>query len=508
MTESGLSMSIRIIRVSLLALVAMSIMGGSLFAAPTRELYEARKQAFEERELAIQQAQLGQQLPLWSCIPFVGILLSIAFVPMIAPRFWHHHFPKIAFGWGLLFALPFVMIYGGIALHEILHVMLGEYLPFIILLWGLFTVSGGIYFKGSLVGKPAVNILILLIGTILASWMGTTGAAILLIRPLIRANKERRYKVHTVVFFIFLVANVGGLLTPLGDPPLFLGFLNGVPFFWTFKMWNKLLFSVTYLLIIYTIVETYLYRRETKGVVQTPIKAEPIKIYGGTNFVYLLGIVCAVLMSGSLRLGELHVAGLHFTYQSLLRDVIIIVMGILSLKTTKSEYREANGFTWFPIKEVAFLFVGIFATIVAPLQILQAGQAGAAGAIVAAVHSPASYFWISGVLSSFLDNAPTYLTFFNMALGDLGIAHPQVHGILTGEIVHPMSAQFVIDLTAISAGAVFFGANTYIGNAPNFMVRSIAEEAKVPMPSFFGFMLWSGAILVPLFVLMTFVFFT
>lgn len=501
-------MSIRTFKLSLLAIVAISIIGSTLSAAPTRELYESRKQAFEERELAYQKAQLGQQLPLWSCIPFVGILLSIAFVPMIAPRFWHHHFPKIAFGWGLLFALPFVMIYGGIGLHEILHVMLGEYVPFIILLWGLFTVSGGIYFKGSLVGKPAVNILILLIGTILASWMGTTGAAILLIRPLIRANKERRYKVHTVVFFIFLVANVGGLLTPLGDPPLFLGFLNGVPFFWTFKMWNKLLFSVTYLLVIYTIVETYLYRRETKGIVQTPAKTDPIKIYGGANFVYLLGIVLAVLMSGSLRIGELHVAGLHFTYQSLLRDVIIIVMGILSLKTTKAEYREANGFTWFPIKEVAFLFVGIFVTIVAPLQILQAGKSGAAGVIVAAIHSPASYFWISGVLSSFLDNAPTYLTFFNMALGDLGIAPAQVHGILSGQIVHPMSAQFVIDLTAISAGAVFFGANTYIGNAPNFMVRSIAEEAKVPMPSFFGFMLWSSAILVPLFVLMTFVFFT
>lgn len=488
--------------------VALSIFAGSLSAAGTNEQYESNVKAVEARQQAIAKLQLGQQLPLWSCIPFVGILLSIALIPMIAPVFWHHHFPKIAFGWGLLFAIPFVMIYGSTGLHELLHVLLGEYVPFIILLWGLYTVSGGIYFRGSLVGKPAVNIVILLIGTALASWMGTTGAAMLLIRPLIRANKERRYKVHTVVFFIFLVANVGGLLTPLGDPPLFLGFLNGVPFFWTFKMWNKLLFSVAYLIILYTAIEMYLYRRETKGVVQTPSASQPISIHGGFNFVYLLGIVVAVLLSGSLRLGEFQVAGLHFTYQSILRDAMIVILGILSLKTTKSEYREANGFTWFPIKEVAFLFVGIFLSIVAPLLILQAGKTGAASAIVAAVHSPASYFWVSGLLSSFLDNAPTYLTFFNMALGDLGIAPAQVNGILSGQIVHPMTAQFVIDLTAISAGAVFFGANTYIGNAPNFMVRSIAEESKVPMPSFFGFMLWSSAILLPLFVLLTFVFFT
>ncbi len=508
MIESGLTLSTKFIRLSLLLLVAMTIFAGSLTAANTQEQYESNVKAVEARQQAAAKLQLGQQLPLWSCIPFVGILLSIALIPMIAPAFWHHHFPKIAFGWGLLFAIPFVMVYGGTGLHEILHVLLGEYVPFIILLWGLYTVSGGIYFKGSLVGKPAVNVVILLIGTILASWMGTTGAAMLLIRPLIRANKERKYKVHTVVFFIFLVANVGGLLTPLGDPPLFLGFLNGVPFFWTFKMWNKLLFSVAYLTILYTAIEMYLYRRETKGVAQTPSTPQRIKIHGGANFLYLIGIVIAVLLSGSLHLGELQFAGLHFTYQSILRDVLIVVLGILSLKTTKAEYREANGFTWFPIKEVAFLFVGIFMSIVAPLLILQAGKTGAASAIVAAVHSPASYFWVSGLLSSFLDNAPTYLTFFNMALGDLGIAPAQVTGILSGTLAHPMSAQFVIDLTAVSAGAVFFGANTYIGNAPNFMVRSIAEESKVPMPSFFGYMLWSVAILIPLFILMTFVFFT
>ena len=501
-------MSTTICRFWALALVALLVVVGSLSAAPTQGQYDARVQAAQASGAAGNgESHLGERLPLWSCIPFAGILLSIALIPMIAPVFWHHHFPKIAFGWGLLFAVPFFMYYGGEGIHEMLHVMLGEYVPFIILLWGLFTVSGGIYFKGALVGKPAVNIIILLVGTILASWMGTTGAAMLLIRPLIRANKDRKYKVHTVVFFIFLVANVGGLLTPLGDPPLFLGFLNGVPFFWTFKMWNKLLFSVAYLTILYTIIEVYFYRREAKTIVPDSTTTEPTRIYGGINFLYLLGIVGAVLMSGSVQLGDLSFAGLHFTYQSLLRDAVILLMGFLSLTTTRKEYRDGNGFSWFPIKEVAYLFVGIFVTIVAPLQILQAGKVGAGGAIVAAVHSPASYFWVSGVLSAFLDNAPTYLTFFNMALGDLSIVPAQVHGILSGGIVHPSSAQFVIDLTAISAGAVFFGAVTYIGNAPNFMVRSIAEEARVPMPSFFGYMLWSGAILIPLFVLMTFVFF-
>ena len=488
-------------------LLVVVLIAGSLQAASTADGQKARVQAVQSSGESSSETHLGERMPLWSCIPFAGVLLSIALIPMIAPRFWHHHFAKIAIGWGLLFAVPFFMVYGSEGIFELAHVMLGEYVPFIILLWGLFTVSGGIYLSGSIVGRPVVNVAILLLGTILASWMGTTGAAMLLIRPLIRANKDRRYKVHTIIFFIFLVANIGGLLTPLGDPPLFLGFLNGVPFFWTFKMCNKLLFSVTYLTILYYIIDSFLYRKETKNRPLPAVSYEPLRLQGGINLVYLLGIVAAVLMSGSLHLGELSIAGLHFTYQSLLRDLLIVGLGILSLKTTSKQLRQANSFSWFPIKEVAFLFIGIFMTIVAPLKILQAGSAGAAHAIVAAVHSPASYFWVSGLLSSFLDNAPTYLTFFNMSLGDLGIAPNQVHAILAGQLPHPMTAQFIIDLTAISAGSVFFGANTYIGNAPNFMVRSISEESRVPMPSFFGYMLWSGAILIPLFVLMTFVFF-
>jgi Na+/H+ antiporter NhaD/arsenite permease-like protein len=498
----------RICRFLIVALLAVGVCAGSLSGAQTKDEFQKNSRSTQTNaETRAGEIHLGEQLPLWSCVPFVGILLSIAVVPMIAPVFWHRQFPKIAVAWGLSFAVPFFMVYGEAAGQELLHVMLGEYLPFIILLWGLFTVSGGIYLQGSLVGKPTTNLLILVVGTVLASWMGTTGAAMLLIRPLIRANSDRKYKVHTIVFFIFLVANVGGLLTPLGDPPLFLGFLNGVPFLWTFKMWDKLLLAIGYLLLFYFVIETYLYKREPRAQLNTDLKSEPLRLQGGLNIVYLAGIVLAVLMSGSLHLGEFSIAGLHITYQSILRDALILLLGLLSLKTTKKEHRKANGFTWFPIREVALLFVGIFLTIVAPLQILQAGRTGAAQSIVAAVQSPASYFWISGIMSSFLDNAPTYLAFFNMALGNLGIASGQVHAILAGQLVHPQSAQFVIDLTAISVGSVFFGAITYIGNAPNFMVRSISEEAKIAMPSFFGYMLWSGAILIPLFVLMTFVFF-
>lgn len=477
-------------------------------AARSAEEFKAEGQEkISEQTMPSTAADLGVKLPLWSCIPFVGILLSIAIMPMVAPVFWHHHFPKIALAWGLVFLIPFVMYFGGQGLYEVLHVMLGEYLPFIILLWGLFTVSGGIYIEGALAGTPRVNVVILSIGTVLASFMGTTGAAMLLIRPLIRANRDRSHKVHTVVFFIFLVANIGGLLTPLGDPPLFLGFLNGVPFFWTMKLWKEFAIASIALLAIYYAIDSLYYRKELKAGAIRATGSGSIRMRGESNFIYLLGIVGAVLFSGSVHIGEFSLAGIHFTYQSVFRDVMIVLMGILSLATTKRTYRDANGFTWFPIKEVAFLFAGIFLTIVAPLKILQAGEAGAARSIVELVNSPAAYFWVTGLLSSFLDNAPTYLTFFNLSLGDLGIAANQVHGILIHQISHPESQQFIAELAAISVGAVFFGANTYIGNAPNFMVRSIAEEFDVKMPSFFGYMVWSSAILIPLFVILSFIFF-
>jgi Na+/H+ antiporter NhaD/arsenite permease-like protein len=462
--------------------------------------------------------QLGKDLPLWTCVPFAGILLSIALFPIMAPGFWHHHFPKISFGWALTLAVPFLIAFGGEAVYQLLHILLADYIPFIILLWGLFTVSGGIYLRGNMVGKPVINLAFLIVGTLLASWMGTTGAAMLLIRPLIRANRKRHYKLHTIVFFIFLVANIGGSLTPLGDPPLFLGFLHGVPFFWTFEILPHMLVAIAVLLAAYFLIDTLLHRREQtrrpkqeteQEEQQQPSEAggEKLHIYGSHNFLLLLGIMGAVLMSGSWHAGEYQIMGVHMTIQSTLRDVLIILIGIASLMSTKKEHRTANGFTWFPIQEVAYLFAGIFITIIPPLLILKAGTEGSGAFLINIVNEPYHYFWITGTLSAFLDNAPTYLTFFNLALGKLAIAPHLVTGILNGVVEHANAAQFVTDLRAISAGAVFFGAMTYIGNAPNFMVRSIAEESHIRMPSFFGYMLWSIAILLPLFVLITFIFF-
>ncbi len=472
-----------------------------VMAAATAEEHQELLKSEEVKE------SLGAQLPLWSCIPFVGLLLSIAVLPLIAPSFWHKHYVKVSLAWGVVFAIPFVAVFGGLGVYEIAHEMLLHYLPFIILLWGLFTVSGGIYLSGTLVGKPGTNVVFMLVGTLLASWMGTTGAAMLLIRPLIRANKGRSRKVHTIVFFIFLVANIGGLLTPLGDPPLFLGFLNGVPFFWTFQFWPKMVVAIVILLAAYFALDTYFYRRELTPPEEESATREPLRLHGAHNFVILLGIIGAVLLSGTWKIGEWNILGLHFEIQSLFRDALIVLLGVVSLISTKSAYREANGFGWYPIKEVGFLFIGIFMTIVAPLKVLQAGTAGAAAPLFTIIGSPASYFWLSGTLSAFLDNAPTYLTFFNLSLGSLAVAPAEVTPILNGVLNHPNSVAFVADLTALSVGSVFFGAMTYIGNAPNFMVRSIAEEARIPMPSFFGYMLWSIAFLVPVFLLLTIIFF-
>ncbi|MDX9752329.1 MAG: sodium:proton antiporter [bacterium] len=445
-------------------------------------------------------ANLGEELPLWTGIPFVGILLSIALFPLFAPHFWHHHFPKIAFGWALLLAIPFVFAYKGIAVYEIVHILLLDYVPFIILLWALYTVAGGILLRGTLVGTPVVNTGMLLIGTILASWMGTTGAAMLLIRPFLRANKYRKNTTFMVCFFIFLVANVGGSLTPLGDPPLFLGFLHGVPFFWTFNLLTEMLFVSGILLVIYFFMDLYFYKKENP----TPPMEEkvPLKLEGWHNFFLLGGVVGAVLMSGLVHMGEINIFGIHRATQDVLRDVLLILIGIASLVTTSKKVRSDNEFTWFPIQEVAYLFVGIFITMVPCLLILKAGPNGAAKALFDIVEQPYHYFWITGLLSSFLDNAPTYLTFFGTAQGQFYPGMPEA------QAVPLLLSENAIYLKAISTGAVFFGANTYIGNAPNFMVRSIAEESGTPMPSFFGyFFLYACTILLPIFVLTTWIFF-
>jgi Na+/H+ antiporter NhaD/arsenite permease-like protein len=442
----------------------------------------------------------GSLLTAWWVIPFACMLLSIAIFPLAMPHFWHKNFGKVAVFWALVFLVPFTLKFGfSIALYELCHTIFLEYIPFIILLLSLFTVSGGIRMKGSLVGKPVVNTLILIIGTILASWMGTTGAAMLLIRPLLRANSHRKYKVHTVVFFIFLVANIGGSLTPLGDPPLFLGFLKGVSFFWTTThMFVPMIFVSILLLTAYIVIDTYLYKKEGSPLPpQTETSGEKLGVEGLINFVFLGGIIAAVLMSG---MWNPHIAvNVYYVpveIQNILRDVLMLCMAGLSLKFTRSESRRLNEFTWFPIVEVAKLFFGIFVSMIPAIAILKAGTSGALSGVINMVTKDGEpvnmmYFWLTGALSSFLDNAPTYLVFFNTAGGD----------------AQTLMYDATMTLLAISMGAVFMGANTYIGNAPNFMVRSIAEESGVKMPSFFGYMAWSVGILVPLFIVTSLIFF-
>lgn len=443
---------------------------------------------------------LGETLPLWSVVPFAGILLSIALFPLFAPRWWHHHFPKVSAFWALAFAVPFLLVFRGQAMHEILHIYFIDYFPFIILLWSLFTIAAGVLVRGTLHGTPRLNVLLLAIGTILASCVGTTGASMILIRPVLRANAWRRHKVHICLFFIFLVSNIGGSLTPLGDPPLFLGFLHGVPFFWTLNLLLPMLVVSIPLMIIFFVIDTYYFRREEH--VEDTSERKPVRIEGLRNFIFLAGVVAAVLMSGTWNAGTFHLLGIELKIQFVMRDVILIGLGIASLRTTRREIYERNQFTWFPIQEVAYLFAGIFMTIVPALLILKAGAQGELASLVALAREPSHYFWITGILSSFLDNAPTYLTFFNTALGSFyaGIPEPEAVALLIEENAHY--------LLAISCGAVFMGAMTYIGNAPNFMVKSISEEAGVPMPSFFGYMLkYSIPLLVPVFILVTFVFF-
>ena len=518
----------------------------------------------------------GAKLPLWSIIPFVGMLLSIAIVPLINFHFWEHHYGKFSLAWIAIFSIPFLIAYKGDGWYEIVHIVLLDYVPFIILLAALFTCAGGICLKGSLRGSPVVNTILIAIGTALASWMGTTGAAMLLIRPILRANEWRKYRVHVVVFFIFLVANIGGSLTPLGDPPLFLGFLKGIDFFWTMALLPAMIPVVIILLIIFFIVDTVLFRKE--GTPPDDGEKESLRLQGVWNFVLIAGIIGAILWSKSLadgpfkdhsvaqkmapqieaaeekmnatkakletyvkkhendttikfdksnhehyelRANHLHavaavnglraqkshdenrgisIFGVTVPYFNLVRDGLLILIAIISLlytpmyKTVKDEHghnlpesseletnvRAANGFTWEPILEVAKLFIGIFICMIPALKILQAGIDGSLSSIVLAVQTTtndpvnAMYFWLTGVLSSFLDNAPTYVVFFNTAGGD------------PTSLMGPMSQT----LLAISCGAVFMGANTYIGNAPNFMVKlcvAIAEENGVRMPSFFGY---------------------
>lgn len=440
------------------------------------------------------------------CIPFAGLLLCIAVLPLVKAEWWEAHQPHAVVFWSLLFVLPFAFVYGpGQAFEKVLECIVDDYLTFIILLFGLFCVSGNITLEGDLAGSPRINVGLLLIGTMLSSWIGTTGASMLMVRPIIKMNAWRKRRSHIMVFFIFLISNIGGCLTPIGDPPLLMGFMRGVPFFWSLHLFPVLLFNVVILLTIFYFLDRRAYRKDIAEGLKPDISkpGTEVHILGLHNLIFLAMIVAAVILSGTLpgmaafQDAEGAVRGIHLfgevtlTYPALIEVMIILVAAFLSFKTTSVEIRRKNHFTWGAIQEVAVLFVGIFITMQPALMILKANGASLG------LNKPFEMFWATGCLSSFLDNTPTYLVFLTTA-GALGFTEgmPTILGTVP-----------IAMLEAISCGAVFMGANTYIGNAPNFMVKSISDENGIRMPSFFGYLLWSITFLIPVFLLDMLVFF-
>jgi Na+/H+ antiporter NhaD/arsenite permease-like protein len=431
---------------------------------------------------------LGAELPFWTILPFAGLLLSIALLPLFAAHFWEKNSNKAIVA--ALFSLPVVIeLVGGFG-HEGAHQLLEkarEYLSFMALLGALFAITGGIAVRGSLSGTPLVNTGILGLGALLANLIGTTGASVLLIRPVLRANAPRERKVHIVVFFIFIVSNCGGLLTPLGDPPLFLGFLKGVPFQWTLSLWKEWLLVNGALLAIFNVWDQRVLDIEELdrpgSQLEEVMHHEPLRIDGKRNFLFLLGVIAVIFLSGN--------QGWPWGVQ----EVALVALAVGAFAVTHAGHREHNRFAWGPIVEVAVLFAGIFVTMAPALLLLNANAASLG------MREPWQYYWASGSLSSFLDNAPTYLTFSAAASGLHGIP---VEGRYLAELLAKDSGAKLI--AAISCGSVMMGANSYIGNGPNFMVKAIAEEAGVQMPSFFGYMAYSMGILIPLFVAVTFLF--
>ena len=433
-------------------------------------------------------------------LPFAGLLLSIALLPLAAPGFWHRHQGKVVAAWALAYLVPQAAHSGlDAAWHGLVHAAVGEYIPFIVLLATLFIVAGGIFVRGNLHGGPGLNVALMAIGAVLASVMGTTGASMLMIRPLIRANDHRRHTAHVVVFFIFIVSNAAGALTPLGDPPLFLGFLQGVAFSWTLvHLLPHTLFMVGTLLAIFWLLDRWYCRQDEPRPVDPTPDTRGFGIEGAVNLALLAGVAGLILMSGVWHGGvAFTLAGAEITWQGLMRDLGLIAIAALSWHLTPPSAHAQNQFSFGPIVEVAKLFAGIFLTIIPVIAMLRAGVDGPFGAIVSAVTAPdgtprpGMYFWAAGTLSSFLDNAPTYLVFFNAAGGD----------------AQQLMTQYATTLAAISAGSVFMGANSYIGNAPNLMVKAVAESRGIRMPGFVGYMGWSMAVLLPLFVLMTLIWF-
>ena len=457
--------------------------------------------------------ELGQLLPIWSIVPFVGMLLSIAILPLAEGEWWESHELHVAVFWAAIFLIPFTIRFGPeITAEQLSEVIIGDYIPFITLLLGLFVVAGGIHVRGSIVGTTRNNVILLLVGSLLASFIGTTGAAMLLIRPVLRANQWRRRKAHVVVFFIFMVANMGGCLTPLGDPPLFLGYLRGVPFFWTLvHIWPILLLNMLLLCIAFVGIDRHFIKlegpegRDALELMDAADERTPIYLDGAHNCAFLALIIVAVILNGSIPRVEafidpatgktfgFDVFGVHVGIDYITQIGLILVALALSWITTPKAVRKRNNFEWAPITEVAKLFIGIFITMIPALALLRT-HGGSIG-----IDTPLEFFWATGLLSSFLDNSPTYVVFLTAA-GAIETLAPAV-------VVTSVGVVGTHTLLAISAGAVFMGALTYIGNAPNFMVKSIAERGNVNMPSFFGYMGWSLAILLPIFVVDTVVFF-
>jgi len=434
----------------------------------------------------------SESLSFWWVLPFCGMLGSLALMPLIAIHFWEAHYGKVALAWSFVTLFSLIAVFGvSVTQAEILGTLFHEYMPFVVMIGALYTISGGIQITVDSSATPAVNTALLAVGTFLAGWIGTTGASMLLIRPMLHINRERKHRVHQMIFFIFLVANIGGALTPLGDPPLFLGFLNGVSFFWpTEHLILPMMLMILPLLALFYGFDTYFLFKE--GVLLKKVQFRS-KIKGKWNGLLFLGVIGFVLLSGLWSPSySLSIGGVHLELQNIIRDGGLVLLAMISWFFTPVAIHKANRFSWEPLKEVAKLFFGIFMTVIPVIAILDAGLQGAMAPLISLVDvgdqpQNGMYFWLSGFLSSFLDNAPTYLVFFNMAGGDASL----------------LMSTLSQTLVAISLGSVFMGAMTYIGNTPNFMVKSIAESHNISMPSFFAYMVWSLSLLLPLFILLS-----
>ncbi len=435
-------------------------------------------------------------MPAWMLIPFALMLLTIAIGPLLVERWWEKNTNKLIVSLALGIPTAIYMLMHGMV-QELEHTIFGDYIPFIVLLLTLFVITGGIHVSGDFKAKPIINTAFLALGWVLASLMGTTGAAMLLIRPLITTNQQRQYKQHTILFFIALVANCGGILTPLGDPPLFMLFLKGVPFTWFAGLWQQWLLTGVILMLLYFLADTYYYRKEEWTALSADAREKTkMKIQGAINFIYLLGVIAVVAFVNPNFIPAMGAHDAPF-WLAHLRDIILLLLMYLSLHTTNKKVRyELNRYRWEPIIEIAYLFLGIFITMAPALIYL--GQLAEAGKLP--ITQTWHFYYVTGALSSFLDNTPTALAFFSMAQN------------LSSEVLNTFAGNMIagvpeILVTAISLGAVFFGAMTYIGNGPNFMVKAIAEESGIQMPSFFGYIFkFAIVVLLPVYILVQFIF--